>query len=166
MAEVPLADDGRRVAGLLQGLRQRALLQRQAVLRPRPDHADLQPVPHRIAARHQGGPRRGADRLHVELLEPRARRRELVEVRRLDLLAAVEADVGIAQVVGQDEDDVRFALLRTGRIEKGRCDEQGQDEAAHHHGPPAGTLRLHGFLLAASDPQGMILLPRRVASAV
>ena len=107
VAEVPLAADGRLVARLLEGLRQRPLLQRQAVLRPGPDDADLQAVPHRVAARHQGGPRRRADRLDVELLEPCAP--AAASLSRLGVLIslAVPADVGPAQVVGQDEDDVR-----------------------------------------------------------
>ena len=85
VAEVPLAADGRLVARLLERLRQRPLLERQAVLRPGADHADLEPVPHRVAPGHQGGAGRRADRLDVELLEPRAGGGEPVEIRRLDL---------------------------------------------------------------------------------
>src|SRR5437773_379951 len=71
----------------------------------RPHDADLQAVPHRIAAGEQRRPRGRADRLHVERLQPSARRREFVDVRRFDL-AAVEADVGEAEIVGQEVDDV------------------------------------------------------------
>ena len=53
VAEVPLAEDRRGVSHLTQCLRQRAFLQRQTILCPRPHHAHLQAVPHRITSREQ-----------------------------------------------------------------------------------------------------------------
>ena len=113
VAEVPLAADRRGVPRLLQRLRERPLVERQPVLGPRPDHAHLQPVPHRVAAGHERGPGRGADRLDVERVEPGPGRGELVEVRGLDLLAAHEPAVLPAHVVGEDEHDVRLASRGT-----------------------------------------------------
>src|SRR5262245_14099552 len=66
MPQVPLAADGREVTRLLQRLRQRSLFQGQSVLGPRPHDAYLQTVPHWIAARHQGRPRRRTDGLYIE----------------------------------------------------------------------------------------------------
>ncbi len=71
----------------------------------REDDERLQPVAHRIAAGHQRGPRGRADRLAIEGFEPDAALRERIDVRRLDQPAAI-AEIGIAEVVGHDEDDV------------------------------------------------------------
>ena len=66
-----------------------------------------------VVAGHQATARRGADgAAGVALREAHALRGQAVEVRRLDLLLAVAAEVAIAQVVGQDENDVG----RSGRI--------------------------------------------------
>ena len=72
----------------------------------------------RIAARHQRRPRRGAERRRaVELRQPRPFGRHAVEVRRFELRMAVAAEVAVAEVVGQDEDDVRAAgILGANRL--------------------------------------------------
>ena len=115
VAEVPLADHRRLVADVLQRLRQRALVGRQAVGVAGEDHQRLQAVAHRIAAGHQRRARRRADGLAVERLEPHAALGQRVDVRRLDLAAAI-AEVGVAEVVGEDDDDVRpTGLLRLRR---------------------------------------------------
>src|SRR5687767_6408366 len=54
MAEVPLADDRGLVAGFLEGGGEGALLERQAVLRPRANDAHLQTMPHRIPPGQKG----------------------------------------------------------------------------------------------------------------
>ncbi len=59
----------------------------------------------RVAARHERGARRRAHRHAIERLAAHAGGGKLVDVRRPDLAAAV-AKVGIAEVVGHDEDDV------------------------------------------------------------
>src|SRR5262245_18462266 len=106
MAQMPLADCGGRVTRLFQRLWQRAFIQRQTVLRPRPDYAYLQTMTHRITPRHQSGACRRTDRLRVKLVEPRPPCRQFVEIGGLVLLAAVEAHIGAAQIVGQNQDDV------------------------------------------------------------
>ena len=60
----------------------------------------------RMESRHQGRPRRAAERTVVELREAHAAGGQAVQIRRLDL-AAVTAEVGVAQVIGQDQHDVR-----------------------------------------------------------
>jgi hypothetical protein len=42
------------------------------------------------------------------LREPHAVFRKLIEVRRLDLLLSVATEIAVAEIVGQDENDVRF----------------------------------------------------------
>ena len=59
----------------------------------------------RIEAGEQRGARGAAARHVVELREPHATRGERVEIRRGDL-AAVATDVGVADIVGHDDDEV------------------------------------------------------------
>ena len=76
----------------------------------------------------------------VEVRQARSFLRQPIEMGRANVLAAVTAQVGIAHVVGQDQDDVR--PLRTGRPlgTSGRDDKQrkqaGRDDA--HRGDPPG----------------------------
>ena len=105
-AEVPLADDTRRVAGLLEHRRERGS----------PGRDDQGGVPRQdprpflapgVLAREQGIPRRRArGRSGVTVGEPQSLLRQPVDVRRLDPRRPVAADVAIAEVVGINQDDV------------------------------------------------------------
>ena len=59
---------------------------------------------------HQAGPGCGAVRCGVEVRQAHAFERQRIQVRRGDL-PAERAKVGIAQVVGEDEQDVRAIIL-------------------------------------------------------
>ena len=60
-----------------------------------------------VLAGHEAAARRRADgAAGVGLGEAHALGRQAVEVGRLDALLAVAAEVAVAEVVGQDEDDV------------------------------------------------------------
>ena len=63
-----------------------------------------------VPAGQQAGPRGRADRGDVEVLEPDALPRQAIEVRRPDLGVAVEAEVAIALVVGDDQDHVGLSV--------------------------------------------------------
>ena len=63
-----------------------------------------------VAPGHQRRARGRAHRLHVERIENRTPVREPVNVRRADVLPAIEAAVGKAKVVNEQEDDVWFTL--------------------------------------------------------
>ena len=123
VAEVPLADDRRLVAGLLEALRHEPFGGVQPVGRDGRNDGGLQAVAEGIAAGHQGRARRRAHRLDVELRELRAARGQRVDVRRLDVRAAVEADILPAEIVGDDVDDVGFAFTR---IRLSACAEEHQ----------------------------------------
>ena len=105
MAQVPLAHHRGLVARLLQRLRQGAFIGGQAVGVVGEDHQGLEAIAHRVATRHQGSARRRADGHAVEGLHPHAFPGQLVDVRRLDVAAPV-AEIGIAEVVGHDENNV------------------------------------------------------------
>ncbi len=117
MAEMPLADDGGLVAGLLERLRQQPFVGGQAVGVRGRDDSRLQTVAQRIAAGQQGGPGWRAHRLNVVLLQLRPGGGEAVESGRLDV-RPVEAHVLPAQVVGDDEEDVGLPVGGQGRLDR------------------------------------------------
>ena len=124
VAKMPLADDRRLVAGFLEALRHEPLGGVQAVGGDGGNDGGLQAVAERITPGHQGRARRRAHRLHVELRELRALRGELVEVRRLDVRASVEADILPAEVVGDDVDDVGFLCCLSSQV-SACCEQKG-----------------------------------------
>ena len=109
-AELPLADRPGGVAGGPHHLGQRRLVEVEAIVLDR--RVELVAVSLRVAAGHQPGAGRAADRGgHVAGLEAHARGAQGVDVRGLDDLAAVQAEIAVAEIVGEDEDDVGLALL-------------------------------------------------------
>src|SRR5262249_44703306 len=101
-----------------------------------------------VAAREQPGPRRAAIRpADVTAREAHPRLRQGVEVRCRHVLAAVEADVGVALVVGDDDDDIGPPSIAGA----GNPGVERQERANHqqrtndHRGPPyAPTIARHG----------------------
>jgi len=76
--------------------------------------ADLEAI--LISPGGERGARRRADRrVRVALGEHQSFQREPIDVRRRVVALAVAADVAVAQVVRQDEDDVRFDGLSQAR---------------------------------------------------
>ena len=120
VAEMPLADDRRGVTGALETLRHEILRGIEAVTGGAGDDNRLQAVTERITARHQHRARRRTHRLHVELRELRPARRQRVNARRLDVRAAIEADILPAKIVGHNVDDVGFIRCGSGQSEKHR----------------------------------------------
>src|SRR5262249_21909041 len=98
-----------------------------------------------VLARHQATARRSADRrAAVRLGEAHTLRRQPVDVRGANLLLTVAADFVAAQVIREDEDDVR--PLRLGgprRLRRG-------GEHCHDKGSYECEARLHDGLLCAS----------------
>ena len=139
-AEVPLADQRGRVAGLLQGGGERRRPLGDALL-ARAHHVD-----HAETPRHHPGEKRGAgrtaDRVAVEALELDALLRQLRQGRRRHPRVMVAHAVP-AQVVGDEQQHVDRAgrLLGLGRNQA----EQQEEERTHRErghlppgGPPAG----------------------------
>ena len=115
VAEVPFSDDAGRVADLLQRLGQGDLGGRQTVVRVLEEHPLApaeHPAPQVYAPGQQGRPARRADRgLRVEAGPALALGGHAVEVGRADRRVPVGAEVAVAEVVGEDDDDVgRWAL--------------------------------------------------------
>ena len=107
MPQVPLADQRGRIVGL-QRLGDRPGVGRQAGGVRRLDDLVRQPRADRIAPGEKPGPRRRADvGRSVEVREARALLRHAVEVGGPDVGRAVAAEIAVAEIVGQDHDDVR-----------------------------------------------------------
>ena len=134
VAQAPLADTGGGIAGRLEEFGH--------------GHAiGFEPLalPHRggvtdVQARHQREPRRGAHgRASVMLREADALGSQAVEAGRLQALLAVAAEVAVAEVVGQDEDDVRFAC---GPGSGGRSGGRIRGQGCCHRGAGGGAEEL------------------------
>ena len=119
VAEMPFADDSRGVAGFLERLRQEPLAGVETVGGSAGDDHRLKAVAEGITASHERPARGRTHGLHVELRELSAARGQRVNVRRLDVSAAVESDVLPTQVVSNDVDDVWLIIRRAGRINCG-----------------------------------------------
>ena len=127
-ALVPFADERRRIPDVMQFVGDRALVERQPELGFLADvrvelmaEAGLRPTgQHACAGRAAvgaGDVARGA---------AHAGRRERVDVRRRHGFAAVHADVPVAEVIGEDDQDV-------GPV-RGECRERSEDEGEETHG--------------------------------
>src|ERR1051326_120272 len=145
-AEMPLAEDRRGIAGGAQHFGHGDFLRRQRDIRPL-DRNQRKSGADGIAPGHQGGARRRAGWLDQKLGQPQAFRRQAVDARSWrpsQLSAAVHAKVAIADVVGEDEQDVRLRLLRRcrGRDEGKRRQqaEPGISSPPHLRTPPNRTL--------------------------
>ena len=127
--EVPLADRGGGVAVLFQQSRHREPVGRdERIVIGAVEHALLQVRAPRVAARQQAVARGRADGgAAVRIGEGHALRDQPVEVRRLDFsaLGVERLHVAVAQIVGEDVDDVGLGSWGCG--EGGRS-PQGEDE--------------------------------------
>ena len=125
VAEMPLAVERRRVALSAAEFRERQRVLRHACRRSRPQGA-RDPDPMRIAPGEQRCPRGGADRLrHREVRGTQPFTGHRIEARRLDARASVAGEIAVAEVVGEDDHDVR---RRRGRLvlERRGSDRTGQ----------------------------------------
>ena len=108
--QMPFADQGRRVAGLLQQLGKRLLRAVETAVAVVVEAVDV-----RVLAGQDRRPARPADRVrHEAAIKPHPFARDPIHVRRGEQLAtlAVGADRLAGQIVGEDEQDVGRADLR------------------------------------------------------
>lgn len=149
-AEMPLADARRDVAGLAQHLREREFLQRELPFENRlkhflrrsigPARQEIRDVqPRRIFPREQRRARRRAHGLPIRIREPHPLPCELVEVRRVVIGATVAVEIVDAEIVREDEDDVR--LVRSEGHDRG--DENAEEETEELHARRWHPRRAH-----------------------
>ena len=125
VAEVPLADALRGVAERPEAVGDGVFLWMQPVLRPRWIHAGHGNAC-AIASGHDLCPRHAAHRCGVERRELHSLSRHAVEARRFLLHRAEGADVAVAEVVDEVDDDVG---LRSGCGERRAEGEEAEEEA-------------------------------------
>ena len=146
MAEVPFTSHARRIATRPEHLGHGCLAVGDAVLRTGTECAvNAEPVG--ITAREQCRPRRRTDRLrHVEISEPRSFAGESIEVGCRETARAEAADVGVALVVREDDNDIGQPVRgghRGARDDQRREDQQAETSTVHLE-PLRGPVR--GFL--------------------
>src|SRR4029453_10397516 len=96
----------------------------------RPWLVELMAEPCLVAAGVQASPRGAAvGTRDVALRAANAAFGDGVDVRRRNVLAALDADVGVAQVVCQDDDDI--GLGQGGRSQNQRCEESIGEGSGH-----------------------------------
>ena len=138
----PLVADARGVPGRLEQVPERRLLPEQC--------AEVEIVADVVPARHQRHPGGRAERLHWHCSRPEPDRGQPVEVRGLVRLAAVRRDALVAEVIGHDEDEVRFRLGG----QKSRRGRGGQDAARGDEQADLGEYGLHGWGSGSGDGLG------------
>src|SRR5439155_3481405 len=108
---MPLADQASGITGAAQAVGDGALLERQSEFLFVADvRIELMAEACLVTPGEKAGARRAAIRRRdVAVVATHAAGRERVEVRRRHVLAAVNAGVAIAEIVGDDDEDVGFA---------------------------------------------------------
>ena len=98
----------------------------------------------RMATGHEGSPGRIADVLGIEVGELHPLFCNLVEARSADIFGAEAADVGIAQVVDEDEDEVGAVILDW-RQSRGECCDKGKEHILPWRVRSFMVLKAHWF---------------------
>ena len=141
LSDVPLAKHPRRIPRRLQSLRQDHAVERQFRDIVHGPQGPLAPVEtlhatDRVNTRarsvlpaHQRRARRRAVLAMVIVCELHPLRREPVDVRRLVIFTAIRRHVRVTEVVGHDEDDIRFRRSRRGRRSDTDESEENDEEA-------------------------------------
>ncbi len=143
--EVPLPHRQRGVALRPQDLREEPVLERDLARVARVAHREVGDPAHPVAvvvhARQQARARRRAERGGVEVRQAHARRRERVDVRRVDL-GAVAAELREADVVQHDQQHVGRTVGRLhalgpsrGRVAPVPADDPGESVVSSHVSP-------------------------------
>src|ERR1051325_10441607 len=127
---MPLAAQRRGIACRLQRIGNRFLLSRQAeMFRAGRDGVFESADALLVSPRHKAAACGRADgSVRVKIGEPHALLREPVNVRRLDVRRAIATHVTVAQVISEDEQNVRPSL-RSGAKAKQTYRQQGAEES-------------------------------------
>ena len=129
VAEAPLADQGGRIPGALEHVRDRRVartqrLRQRVLLAGVAAHAGVAVV----QPGHEHAARGRADcSARVEVREAQPLARHAVEVRRPDHLLSVTPELAVAEIVGHDPDQIRL-LRRT----CSSCDQRGHQRHFYH----------------------------------
>ena len=142
VTQVRLAEPARRIAGRLEPVGDRGFLERQAERRVRGSRrpgVELVPESRLVASGHEAGPRRAAVRpADVAAGEPHAAGGDAVDVRRGNLWReALAAQFAVAEIVGQDDEDVRLRGRRgESDVAKDAQESQSEPDSSTHESVP------------------------------
>ena len=131
-AKMPFADEGRGVAGLTQPIGDRLLRDGQTntgrgVLRS--DGIELKSEPRLVTPRQQRRARGRAERRrHVTIRKAHPTGCERIQVRRRNVFAAIATEFTVAEIVGDDVNDVGSSR-RSGAVKCGQRQQQQRGEA-------------------------------------
>ena len=138
--EVPFTDDAGFVSGGFQKRGKCGRARRDAERRIARCDGRTRLLPPRVAAREECAPSgRAGGRGRVGIGEAATVLRELVENGRLHEFRAVATEVAVADVVSEDENDVRF-FRRDSRDADGENEGDERSEEAHNGGSLAANL--------------------------
>ena len=165
VAEVPFAKHATvPVARLGQRLRQRDLGGIQAKMPPWRNDRPRHPKPDWVAAGHQPGARWAAHREHVKTIQFHPLTGDPIKMRRRDAVR-VEADVGPAQVVGHDDNDVGLRFRRGGgRLGQGQRRNRKQKSGNKNANHETVELNCAQHPTAAPGLQAVRRLAKRLAA--
>src|SRR5579883_142787 len=152
---VPLAEAGRGVSASLQGVGNCLFVQIETF-------AAIGDVPHPAAwvvpSRQELCSRGRTDRLHEETIETRAIFRERIDVWRLEVGVAVDAEIAPPLIVGENHDDVRLSCGGCSRA-KSHQSREGKN-ALHGRGPHSvispNVMRKRGEPAASRPVRGRL----------
>jgi len=150
VAEVRFAEPARRVAGLLEAIGQGRFLQGKAKhgrSRGRRSGVKLVSEALLIPPRQQTRPSRAAIRpAHIAASETDAILRQRIDMRRGDLRIALHAQLAVAEIIGDDEENVRARTAFARRAEfsaKRRVEELCQRERQQEFGSKEERVSFH-----------------------
>ena len=152
-AEMPLSDDPRDIARPVQSVREGRFADWKPVFRvlvPGPDRIELVSETGRNAPGEQSGPRGTAVGTgDIAGRESHAARGDRIDVRRRDLGVSLAAEFAVSQIIGKDDDDVRFSE-RAGAVLAGggRHSREEQEDRNKTRSQQTGRRRVH----AGQDP--------------
>ena len=153
VAEMPFADERRRVAARLEQLRKRDLRSGQPARRIGEEHApevvgSVHPVPNRQTPRQQCRPAWRTHRFgHVERRPFLAFEREAIEMRCSDGRVAVRAEIAVPEIIRDDQDDVGRGL-RGGRDAAREEAQEGEERSTCRE-----VAMMHGAIMRPRAPE-------------
>ncbi len=110
---------------------------------PQRSHAPVEPIDpangvdaraSTVLAAHQRGPGRCAVLAVVMVQQFHALLGQAIDMRRLVIPAAVAGEIGVTEVVGHDENNIRPPVLRIGSLQNSqRCDHENQECGGSFH---------------------------------
>jgi two-component system response regulator RegX3 len=128
---------------LLLENRNRVLTRGQTVARPRRNDRAHESKAGRPATSHESGTRRRTHGARPKIGQVYPGRGEAVEIRRGDDFASIEADVGKTEIIGDDDENIGLASLRTRDRHEGDAQQEAREQKAQCAGSEPAPHHTH-----------------------